>query len=931
MRRKRSPAKSVLPERDLTELARGGRLVAAHGLEAEVDALCQLLGAGGQHLLLSGESGTGKTARMQEVARRVALGTAGAALAGARVVELSLQLLLARGGEERCAALWEELVGALAESAPLTVVLVRDAGVALGTPLLAGLASSLRTTAPRMVLEAEPRRANALMRAGEGLGSQLHLVQVAPPSAAQTRWILGKVAEEVETSLGVRVDPAACELVQRLTERFLLAERQPGKSVALLRSCAEAVSSAKGERLSTDGVLERFCNVTRLPRFLLDDAVPLDLEDVERFFNERILGQREAVAAILRPVALLKAGLNDPRRPLGLFLCAGPTGVGKTHLARLLAEYLFGSSTRLVRVNMADYPTEGDDAVLWGVKWAPVRDARRGLLSQLLDDKLFAVLLLDEFEKAHSTVHDRFLQLFDEGQFINGADEVVACNNALMIATSNAGAETYREPPFGFTGAHSSDELVAEVDRRLALAFRHEFLNRFDAICHFRPLGKVEIRRIAHREVGRALEREGIRARGLDVEVSPEVVDLLVERGYSPHFGARFLQREIEKTMTVALATEIVRRPLSPGSRVRVAVEAGRVVARAELRQEPEARTQVSLPRLGATSRRRHIDRRSLLSEATELQQRATRVASALNAGGLVKHRADLLTQTQAPDFWDDPERAAQLLRTYRSVEAQLQDLERLRRTCESAHRMVRESKAEARLAAAARAVEAAAREVQLAEARVAAGGNAGDEALLELTLLGGEDEAQWRWLDALVSMYRGWAERRGYEAALMAETLRPPSALLHLTGPGVLGFLAGEEGIHRSQEEASRSAARLRVHRWPAVDGSASGVRGHARTVRRRAGRYVERITTEFHGTDDDSGREVELLGGGGPEEMRTLAAVVLRSTPPASDARNYFFGRAARVEDPRTGAATPRVKDVLRGEIELFIASWFGHAIAR
>jgi ATP-dependent Clp protease ATP-binding subunit ClpC len=928
MTSKPSPTKGL--ERDLTELVRGGRVVAAHGVEVEVEALCHLLGAG-QHVVLSGEPGTGKTARVQELARRVVAGTAGAALAGARVVEVSFKLLLARGGEARCGALWEELVGVLEESAPLTVVLVRDAGMALGTPLVASLASTLRTTALRTVLEAEPRRAHALLRGEEGVGGLLHLVQVAEASPAQTRWILGKVAEEVETSLGIPMDAAACELVQRLAERFLLTQRQPGKSVALLRSCVEAVSSARVERLSAEGVLERFCSVSKLPRFLLDDASPLDLDDVQRHFNERILGQPEAVTAILRPVALLKAGLNDTRRPLGVFLCAGPTGVGKTHLARLLAEYLFGSPERLVRLNMADYPSEGDDDVVWGNPYAHPQELRRGLLTRLLDDKLFAVLLLDEFEKAHATVHDRFLQLFDEGQFINGAGELVACNNVLIIATSNAGAETYREPPFGFAGAHSSHELIAEVDRRLAVAFRYEFLNRFDAICHFQPLGKVEIRRIAHREVGRALEREGIRARGLDVEVSPEVVDLLVERGYSPHFGARFLQREIEKTMTVALATEIVRRPLSPGSRVRVAVESGRVVARAELRQEPEARTQVSLPRLGVTSTRRRIDRKSLLVEATELQERARKVASALDAGGLVKHRGDLLSQTQAPDFWDDPERAAQLLRAYRTVEAQLQELDRLTRACESAHRLVRESKAEARLAAAARAVETAAHEVQLAEARVAAGGNAGDEALLELTLLGAEDEEHRRWLDTLVALYRSWADRRGYEAALVAEANRPPSALLRLTGPGVVGFLAGEEGIHRSQEGASRSAARLRVHRWPAFEGSPSGVRGLSRTVRRRAGRYVERITTEFHATHDDSGREVELLGGGSAEEMHVLAATVLRATPPAADARNYFFGRAARVEDPRTGAATPRVKDVLRGEIELFIASWFGQAIAR
>ncbi len=270
------------------------------------------------------------------------------------------------------------------------------------------------------------------------------------------------------------------------------------------------------------------------------------------------------------------------------------------------------------------------------------------------------------------------------------------------------------------------------------------------------------------------------------------------------------------------------------------------------------------------------------------------------------------------------------MLRAFRAIEAQLQALDHLTRTCETAQRLVRESKGEARLAKAARAVEVAAREVELAEARVVAGGRQGDEALLHLTLFGAEDESHQRWLDTLVSMYRGWAERRDYGVSVLAESDRPSGALLQLSGPGVLGFLAAEEGIHRCHDEASRVSARVRVHRWPLESGDAKGMRVKARSVRRRAGRHVARITSELHAMDDGSGREVQLHGGGTPEEMRSLASVLLPAVPAGTDARQYFLARAARVEDPRTGAATPRVKDVLRGELELFIASWFARARA-
>src|SRR5450631_4057841 len=158
MTRKRTSGGGVVAERDLTELARSGRLAAGHGIEADVDALCQLLGRSGHHLLLSGEPGTGKTARIHEVARRVAAGTAGAPLVSARVVEVSLQVILASGGEARCVALFGELLEGLEKAAPLSVVLLRDASTVLGTPLLPSLASALRSSSLRFVLEAEPRR-----------------------------------------------------------------------------------------------------------------------------------------------------------------------------------------------------------------------------------------------------------------------------------------------------------------------------------------------------------------------------------------------------------------------------------------------------------------------------------------------------------------------------------------------------------------------------------------------------------------------------------------------------------------------------------------------------------------------------------------------------------------------------------------------------
>src|SRR5262249_19155296 len=276
---------------------------------------------------------------------------------------------------------WSVLVERLEALGGVTLVVLGEAPLVVNTLLSGPLADSLRSSGLRFVLEADPRGTHALLRGHGGLGDLVHTVAIPEPGPERSRPILGKVAAELETQRGLVIDPAACDLTLRLAKKYLLAQFEPGRSIELLRGAVEEAAAAKGECLGTEGVLSRFCSVSQLPRFLVDDALPLDLQETQTYFNERILGQPEAVKAVLRSLALLKAGLTDPRRPLGLFLCAGPTGVGKTHLARLLAEYVFGSAERLVRVNMADYAEDDDVGVLFGMAWQPARENHRGHLS----------------------------------------------------------------------------------------------------------------------------------------------------------------------------------------------------------------------------------------------------------------------------------------------------------------------------------------------------------------------------------------------------------------------------------------------------------------------------------------------------------------------------------------------------------------------
>jgi hypothetical protein len=281
---------------------------------------------------------------------------------------------------------------------------------------------------------------------------------------------------------------------------------------------------------------------------------------------------------------------------------------------------------------------------------------------------------------------------------------------------------------------------------------------------------------------------------------------------------------------------------------------------------------------------------------------------------------------SQSPGFWDDGERAQAILRAYRALDAQIAELDRLRELCQVARRRARDAKGEMQLAAAVRAVEEAAREVRLAEARVASGaaGNV-DDAWLELAATN-EDEAGVAWVRELVTMYTGWAQRRSYDVKVLAEGHEPARAVLHIHGPGVFGFLSGEKGLHRRIDDDARVVAYVRLYApSQAPVELAETMTMTAREVKRRAGRFVERVGAESQVRDERTGREVALAGGGSVGDLRALTLAVLDGQAEGGDeVRRYFVGRGARVEDPRTGEATPRMKDVLRGEIDLFIAAW-------
>ncbi len=571
-------------ELDLTAAAKAGTLEPAYEIDDLVERVGCLLDMG-RNPVLVGDSGVGKTAIVHELVRRGLSGEGPARLQRTRVLQISLQRRASSLKDSYliCEEM-QKLVEALRRTTGRIALFIRDLSLAYEydlEPQLAALAYAFRGP---LIGEGTETDVTTLFESDQCLRQHFMTVGIDEPSFDQSRVILRSWAQGRREKTGQVFSIGAIEQALLLSHRFMTRDRLPRKAIEILDQSGTRVSDEPS--VTEQDVFERFCMINRTPRVLVDPAMPLDIDRLKRQFTDRVVGQDNAIEIVTRMISVIKAGLSDDRRPLGVFLWTGPSGVGKTYLAQLLTEHLFGHRDRMVRMNMADYQQVTDAGTLFGQPGSRFVSQRSGVLALRLMGMPFGILLLDEFEKAHACVLDRFLQLFDEGSFINGENETVSCRSWILVATSNAGWEPMPGSSLGFTAGDVMNRRT-RADIAMEQYFRPVLLNRFDRVVHFLPLEKDHYRTLITREIERLGDRIGIEQRRLNLRADPVVVDWILNRGDNHDQGVRFLRRMIESHVTSALADLIVRTNPPPGSSLTLAVENDRIVARMTGCEEP--------------------------------------------------------------------------------------------------------------------------------------------------------------------------------------------------------------------------------------------------------------------------------------------------------------------------------------------------------
>ena len=619
--------------------------VESFGRQATIAELRELLDASAPSaVVLVGPARVGKTALVKHLAweRRHRQNTSARALWFADPPRMTSTDAFAMDWREQCRALVAELeetgdvlyLGRLIESL--------DAGKYVGSDynLAQFLKPVLSDRRIRVIAEATPQQWNEIERRDIGFARTFTVVRVDDPPPQISQEIVQRAVLRAAEREGVSMDNAAIARAWMLQSRFAVDGSPLGRTIDFVRRSLRVAGNAFQQSLNEQDLVRAFCRTTGLPEVLLSDDRQLDLDRVRATLSRRVLGQEEAVHRVADVIGITKAGLASPDRPLGSFLFVGPTGVGKTELARALAAYLFGDEDRLVRIDMSEYSHPDAYARLIG------EGRSDGDLTGPVRRQPFCVVLLDEIEKASRSVFDLLLQVLGEARLTDVDGRMTSFRNVIVIMTSNLGVDTLR-PAIGFGEESIADSWGSHFRREAERFFRPEFLARIDQFIAFRPLSQDVVERIAEREVAAVRERDGLTSQHVELEIDERVYSWLAARGFDPRYGARPLKRVIERELVAELARRLAE-PGVDGDAWSVAIEVPEgKLTRVGLRWTVDA---ITGRRPDATARTVLLDH---LERIAELRRRLQRYISSAVFADLQWRVENFDVSSQSEQFWD--------------------------------------------------------------------------------------------------------------------------------------------------------------------------------------------------------------------------------------------------------------------------------------
>ncbi len=638
--------------RDLTDLAKIGKLDPVIGRENEIERVIQVLSRRTKNNpVLIGEPGVGKTAIAEGLAQKIINGDVPETLRNKRVVTLDLGAMVAgskyRGEfEERLKKVMEEI-----RNSGDVILFIDELHTLIGAGAAEGAIDAANILKPALARgEMQCIGATTLdeyrkhVEKDAALERRFQPITVGEPTIEETTLILKGLRDRYEAHHRVKITDEAIEAAVQLSNRYITDRFLPDKAIDLIDEAAsrvrlrttitppdlkeletqvnklqqekeaaikneefEKAAKLRDEEQKIRQKLDDLGNDWKNERGKLEPNVgeeeiayvvsswtgipvtKLQQEETERLLkleeglHQRVIGQNEAVEAVSRAVRRARAGLKDPKRPIGSFIFLGPTGVGKTELAKALAESIFGDENAMIRIDMSEYMERHTVSRLVGAPPGYVGYDEGGQLTERVRRKPYAVVLLDEIEKAHPEVFNILLQVLEDGRLTDAHGRTVDFKNTVVIMTSNVGANLIeRSTGIGFQAGTDEEsdndyqKMKNKVLEELKRTFRPEFLNRIDEVIVFHALNREEIKSIVDLMVKPVAQQ--LMERGIQLELSDEAKELLAKDGFDPSFGARPLRRSVQRFIENPLSEELLKGVFEPGIAIKALVKDGQII-----------------------------------------------------------------------------------------------------------------------------------------------------------------------------------------------------------------------------------------------------------------------------------------------------------------------------------------------------------------